>query len=325
MNITKENFNQYVVVATALAREGLYAEATKIALEAYEVWEHFPDDIKEEQDEINVSAAIRTLTFSQWREVNDAEDCALLSEILNRNSYWLDEFIEQNMNYTGAWILREKALAYHMLAERWATGQLKDIYLDYAQSYMQDAIKIFGEIAQSENGDETRELCNDSKIDLAVIQFGISNRLARCTAIALLGEKLTNEQKERLMEIYRKSTDALFDDYFAKKGIAVIQNAEEVDESVKDDLLEFSFDLYSEGNEDEFWWLFTHKEAPEERKKIRFVEKIEDASDNNFDEIPWVFTLDYIPSDIEFANGEEPTAGAVYEVDAENPAQYHRI
>ena len=151
-----------------------------------------------------------------------------------------------------------------------------------------------------------------------MIRIGVSNKLTRMTTIPLFGEKLTDEQKERLMAIYQKSTDLLFNDFFAKKGIAVVQHSEAVDDNVKEDVINYLLETYSEtGNEDPYWWAFTHKNSPDERKKIRLVENIEDAADNDFEEIPWVFTLDRYPFDIEFDDYEAPVAG-VYELGAKN-------
>lgn len=326
MNITKDNFNQYVAIASDLASEGLYKEATGISLEAFETWKSWTkDDDKQTPEDVDAAQALLTLTYSQWREVEDAEDCALLAEILNNNDYWSDEFIEDNLNFTGAWILREKALAYHMLAQKWATGQLYDVYTSYAQAYMNRAIDTFAELAKNENDADAAEICLDCKIDLAMIRRGISNKLARMTAITLFGENITDEQKERLMEIYRQATDVLFDDYFAKKGIAVVQHSEVEDSDVKDDVINYLLDAYSEpGNDNPYWWAFANKVSPDERKKIRFVEKIEDAADNDFDDIPWVFTLDRYPFDIEFEEGDEPVGDSVYEIDPQTD-KYHRI
>lgn len=325
MNITKENFNQYVSIATDLASEDLYTEATAISCEAFEAWDNWSQDDNGTLDGVQVDRAVRILTYSQWRDAENSEDCALLAEILNHNKYWSDEFIEANLNFTGAWILREKALAYHMLAQKWATGQLYDIYMNYAQSYIQHAINTFAEVAKNENDADAAEIHTDCKIDQAMIRLGISNKLARMTAITLFGEDMTDEQKERLMEIYQQSTDVLFDDYFAKKGISVVQHSEAEDNDVKDDVINYLLEAYSEpGNDDPYWWAFTNKNSPDERKKIRFVEKIEDAADNDFEDIPWVFTLDRYPFDIEFDEGEEPVAG-IYEIDAQNTDRYHKI
>lgn len=268
---------------------------------------------------------MRILTYSQWREVEDVNDCALLAEILNHNKYWSDEFIESNQNFTGAWIFREKALAYHMLAQKRATGQLYDIYMGYAQSYIQHAIDTFAEAARNENDDDAAEICTDCKIDLAMIRQCVSNKLARNTTIPLFGEIMTDEQKERLMEIYQQSTDVLFDDFFSKKGIAVLQHCESEDDNVKEDVINYLLEAYSESDSDDlYWWAFTHKNSPDERRKIRFVEKIEDAADNNFDDIPWGFTLDRYPFDIEFEEGEDPKTG-VYWIDSQNTDKYHKI
>lgn len=328
MNITKENFNQYVAIATDLALEGLYTEATNVSCEAFDAWDSWATEESEETlSGVQVDQAVRLLTYSQWREIERSERYALLAEILNYNKYWSDEFIETNLNFTGAWILREKALAYRMLAHKWAytQGQLYDIYMDYAQSYMQHAIDVFAEIANKKNDTEAAEICTECKIDLAMIRRGISNKLARNTAIPLFGEKMTDEQKERLMEIYQESTDVLFDDFFAKKGIAVVQHSETEDDNVKEDVINYLLEAYSEsGNDDPYWWAFTHKNSPDERKKIRFVENIEDAADNDFEDIPWVFTLDRYPFDIEFDEGEEPEAG-VYEIDNQNTDKYRKI
>lgn len=328
MDITKENFNQYVAIATDLASEGLYKEATDITCNAFDAWDSWATEENEETlTGVQVDQAVRVLTYSQWREIERSENCALLAEILNHNKYWSDEFIEANLNFTGAWILREKALAYHMLAHKWAytQGQLYDIYMDYAQSYIQHAIDVFAEIANKENDTEAAEICTECKIDLAMIRRGISNKLARNTAISLFGEKMTDEQKERLMKIYQKSTDVLFDDFFAKKGIAVVQQSEAEDDNVTEDVLNYLLEAYSEsGNDDPDWWMFTHKNTPDERKKIRFVENIEDAADNDFEDIPWVFTLDCYPFDIEFDEGEEPEAG-VYEIDPQSTDKYHKV
>lgn len=326
MNITKENFNKYVTIVTDLAKEGLYNEATNISIDAFEAWDSWAEKDEEAlNEELHVSQVVRVLTYSQWREVEDSESCALLAEILNHNKYWSDEFIEANLNFTGAWILREKALAYHMLAQKWATGQLYDVYMDYAQSYMQHAIDNFAEVARNENDDDAAEICTDCKIDLAMIRRGVSNKLARMTAILLFGEEMTDEQKERLMEIYQESTDVLFDDFFTKKGISTVQHSEAEDDNVKEDVINYLLEAYSEsGNDDPYWWAFTHKNSPDERKKIRLVEKIEDAADNDFEDIPWVFTLDRYPFDIEFDEGEEPVSG-IYEIDAQNTDRYHKI
>ncbi len=326
MNITKENFNQYVSIASDLASEGLYTEASSISCEAFDAWANWEQEENESLNGVQVDRAVRILTYSQWREVENSEDCALFAEILNHNKYWSDEFIEANLNFTGAWILREKALAYHMLAQKWASGQLYDIYMDYAQSYIQYAIDTFAEVAKNENDDDVAEICTDCKIDLAMIRLGISNKLARMTAIPLFGENMTAEQRERLMEIYQQSTDVLFDDYFSKKGIAVVQHSEVEDSAVRDDVINNLLDMYSEpGNDDPYWWAFTHKNTPDERSKIRFVENIEDAVDNDFEEVPWVFTLDRYPFDIKFEEGEEPVGDSVYEIDSQNTDKYYRV
>ena len=329
MNITKKNFNQYVAIATDLALEGLYQEATNISGAAFEAWDSWTEEAEENDetltDDVQAAQALRILTYSEWRDAEVSEKYALLAEILNHNKYWSDGFIDTNLNYTGAWILREKALAYHMLARKWATGQLYDIYMDYAQSYMQHAIDAFGEVAKAENDVDVAEICTECKIDLAMIRRGISNKLARNTAILLFGEKMTDEQKERLMEVYQESTDVLFDDFFAQKGIVVVQHTEAEDDNVKEDVINYLLKAYSESdNIDPFWWMFTHKNTPDERKKIRFVENIEDAADNDFEEIPWVFTLDRYPFDIEFEVGAKPEAG-VYEIDNLNTDKYRKI
>lgn len=326
MNITKENFNQYVAIATDLVSEGLYTEATIVSCEAFDAWDSWATEESEETlTGVQVDQAVRVLTCSEWREIELSEKYALLAEILNYNKYWSDEFIEANLNFTGAWILREKALAYHMLAQKWATGQLYDIYMGYAQSYIQHAIDTFAEVARTENDAEAAEICTDCKIDLAMIRRGVSNKLARNTAIPLFGEKITDEQKGRLMEIYQESTDVLFDDFFAKKGIAVVQHSEAEDDNVKEDVINYLLEVYSEpGIEDPYWWAFTHKNSPDERKRIRFVENIEDAADNDFEDIPWVFTLDRYPFDIEFDEGEEPEVG-IYEIDTLNTDKYRKI
>lgn len=326
MNITKENFNQYVAIAYDLACKGLYFEATKIALKAYELWDSWADDENDNPAEVEIDRALQILTSSQWREMDSPEEYALLAETLNYNNYWSNQFIVANHNYTGTWVLREKALAYHMLATRWATGQLRELYMGYAQKYISAAIDIFGEIAKTQNNADAAELCNDCKIDLAMIRLSVSNKLARMTAIPIFGEELTDEQKERLMEIYQQSTDVLFDDFFSKKGIAVVQNCEIEDNNAKEDALNFLLEMYSEpGNEDLYWWAFTHKNAPDERKKIRFVKNIEEAADNDFEDIPWVFTLDRYPFDIEFDEGDEPVENSVYEIDPNNTDKYHKI
>lgn len=284
MNITKENFNQYVSIASDLASAGLVSEAYRICIEAYHALSSWEED-NETLDDVQVDRAVRLLTFLQWRVASDSHDYALLVECLNRD-IWSDEFIEAYLNITGAWILREKSLAYHMLAQEWATSDLYDIYIDYAQSYMQRAIDLFAEVAKNEDNDDAAKLCTDCKIDLAFIRLGISDKLARMTAISLFDEKLSDEQKERLMEIYEKSTDVLFDDYFAKRAIAVVSHSEVEDNAVKDDVINFLLDRYSEpGNDNPYWWTFINKISPDERKKIRFVEKIEDAADNDFEDI----------------------------------------
>lgn len=326
MNITRENFNQYAEIATDLAAKGLFAESTDITLKLFEAWDNWSDEETDDSNEILIAQVVRTLTCSQWRCADNPESYAVLAEILKSNKYWSDDLIESNWNYTGAWIMSEKALAYHMLAQNWAQGQLCGIYQDYARMYMESAINLFEEIAKEENDQEAAELCVECKIDLVMIQLCISNKLARQTAISLFGESLDEVQKERLMAIYEEATDVLFNDFFNKAGIGVVMQSEIEDDMVKEEVINHLLEQYAEtGNDDRDWWRFTHKNTPEERKKIRFVEKIEDASNNNFDEIPWVFTLDRYPFDIEFADGEKPTDASVYEIDTENTALYHRI
>ncbi|MDE5772913.1 MAG: hypothetical protein K2H86_00465 [Muribaculaceae bacterium] len=324
MNITKENFNQYVAIATDLAVAELYDEATLIGKEALEAWQSWDEEA--DPDVFNVGQLIRIITFSEWRSMVDSpEDHALLAEILNCNSYWSDSIIEENKNFNGSWILREKALAYYMLFGS-SSDKVGEIYLERAQKYLKEAIEILERMPNEEKGTEEVELCNDCKIHLVQFQRAISNKLARNTAISLFGEELNEDQKENLMGIYQEATDVLFNEYFNKKGIAVVQNSEVEDENVKDDVLNCLLEVYSEkGNDDPYWWAFTKKESPDERKKIRFVKNIEDASDNNFDEIPWVFTLDLYPFDIEFNQGEEPVEDAVYEIDSVNTDKYNRI
>ena len=328
MNITKENFNQYVAIAIDLAAAELYEESSKIAFNAFNAWASWASEEESEEalTELHSSEAVRILTYSQWREAERLEDYAMRAEILNHNNYWSDEFIGNlNDTYTAAWILREKAVAYRMLAMNWATDQLYDIYMDYGQSYMLTAIDIYEEIAASENDADVAEICTDCKIDLAIIRRGISNRLARMTAIQLFSQNLTDEQKERVMDVYQQSTDVIFDDYFSKKGIAVVQHSEAEDDNVKEDVINYLLERYSEPcNDDLYWWTFTHKNTPDERKKIRFVEQIEDAADNDFDNIPWVFTLDRYPFDIEFDDNQEPSVG-VYEIDSQDTGKYHKI
>ncbi len=324
MNITKENFNQYVDIATEFAEDGLFFEATYILGDAFETWYNWAEEKDTPLIEAKAGQAVRLLVYSERRVVEESKSYDMFNDSLNRSPYWSNEFIELNQNFTGAWILREKALAYHMLAQNWATDQLRDLYLDDAQSYMKQAIDIFGEVAKTENDAEVAELCTDCKIDLAMIRRGISNKLARMTAIPIFGEKLTDEQKERLMKVYQQSTDVLFDDFFNKKGLAVVMDSETEDDNVKEDVIHNLLELYSEpGNDDPDWWAFTHKVTLDERKKIRFVEKIEDAADNDFEEIPWVFTIDRYPFDIEF-DEEDPVAG-IYEIDANDTNKYHKI
>ena len=183
MNITKENFNQYVAIARDLGAAGLWKEAADITDEAIIFWRDM--DEKDSDEEMNVSLALQILTYCQWRECNDSDGYAILAEILKTNYYWSDEFIESNRNFTGAWILREKALAYHTLAANWATGRLYNVYIDYAQSYMERAIDVLNEIARKEADIDAAELCIDCKIDLAMIRRYVSNNLARNTAISI--------------------------------------------------------------------------------------------------------------------------------------------
>ena len=325
MNITKENFNEYVDLATFLAEVGIFIEAVNILGDAFEAWNSWREEKDKSLLEVNVGQAVRILVYSERRKAEEMQSYDMFNGILNHYPYWSDEFIEANHNFTGAWILREKALAYYMLAQNWATDQLCDLYLDYAQSYMKQAIDTFGEVAKTENDAVAAELCTDCKIELAMIRRGISNKLARMTAISLFGEKLTYEQKERLLDVYQQSTEVLFDDFFIKKKLAVMMNSEIEDDNVKEDAIHSFLEEYSEpGNDDPYWWDFTHKITLVERKKIRFVEKIEDAADNDFENIPWVFTLDCYPYDIKFDESEKPVAG-VYELDTQNADKYHKI
>ena len=329
MNITKENFNQYVSIAIELAAKNLYREATKISCDAYEIWRQWPEEYFENinEDDLDIQALLKVLTYSQWREMETPGDYSLLVEILNHNNYWSDDCIKENINNLGGWILQEKALAYHMLAKEYAIDQqLYDTYMERAQTYMKQAIETFDKVAKDENDAGAIEFCNTCKINLAMIQRNVSNKLARNTAITLFRESLTEEQKERLMEIYQESTDVLFDEYFEKREIFAIQQCKIEDNSVKDDVLKCLLEMNSKpGNDDPYWWKFTHLNAPEERRMLRFVENIEDAADNDFEEIPWVFTLDRYPFDIEFNEGDEPMTDSVYEIDSENTSKYNRI
>ncbi|MDE6338245.1 MAG: hypothetical protein K2K97_00470, partial [Muribaculaceae bacterium] len=149
---------------------------------------------------------------------------------------------------------------------------------------------------------------------------------ARKTAISLFGLDLTYRQKKRLKGIYNAATNVLFEDYFAKTGIATVQSSEVENDEVKDDVFHLFLDLYSRpGDDDPCWWMFTHINEPNARKRILFVKNIEDAANNDFDEVPWVFTTDRYPFDIEFGKGKAPIAGAIYEIDPINPDKYNRI
>lgn len=324
MNITRDNFNEYAKAALELVAEDMYDEATAVSSQLIEYWtkETDPD---EDCSDLDVSIAMRVLTYSQWRLAKDADSYALLAEILRNNEYWKDEFIESNRTTTGAWILQQKALAYEKLARCWAKGQLQNAYFDYAESYMERAIEFITEDLKTNKDPISKEMLIDCKIDLANIQTGTSNKLARMTAIPLFGECLSESQKEKLVGIYNSTTDALFENYYNIKGISII-NDSSLQEEVKDDIMEYLLNVYLPSeNDDLLWWMFTNMEAPEDRKKIRFVANIEDAADNDFEEIPWVFTLDRYPFDLKFLPGEKPTTDSIYEIDKENTNLYHRI
>lgn len=328
MNITKENFNQYVAIASRLADENLFTDARNVALDAFDAWQKM--DVTDD-DDIEAALALRILVFSDLRRpepytVLDNDDAIWLAECLNSCPYWSDSFIDGNKeNYNGAFIQKEKSHAYGLLAAQWPEGRIHDYYLDRALDYNSLAIDSFSKLAETDD-EAAAEARIDTMINRAKLLRLVSNNQARRYAISLFAEKLSDEQRADVMEIYQQATDVLFDDFFAKKAIMTVQSVEDAGEDVKNDVIDAFLDWYAEpGNDDRLWWLFTHKNAPEDRKMILFVENIEDAGTNDFDLIPWVFTLDRYPSDIEFNEGEEPVDGAIYEIDPENTDRYIRI
>ena len=151
-----------------------------------------------------------------------------------------------------------------------------------------------------------------------------SNSEARRYAISLLAENLPDEQMDDLMEIYQETTDFLFDNFFAQSDLAAIESAENVSNDVKEDVTNHVLqDMAVRDNPDEFWFLFTHIESPENRQKLLLVEDIRDAALYDLTDIRWVFTLDRIPADIEFEE-EKPCAGT-YTLDEHNYSKYHLI
>ena len=330
MNITKENFDQYTAIADDLFSADKYLEALPIAQELLDMWEDWP---KDDAADVDINGVIRVLASAQWRVAEDAEDFALLAEQLNNLWYWSDGFIEDSNNITGALVAEEKALAYEALAIFWCTSNLRNLYNHYVERAIEkidQAIEKYCKLAEDEEYDEEdkkilEKVGLNAKVNKARILRLKSNNLARRYAISLFGEDLDEEQKEGVMEIYEEATDVLFDDFFAKKEILTVLGSEDADNEVKGDVAAMLLEKYAEpGNDDLYWWLFTHKNVPEDRKKIRIVENIEDAADNDFDDVPWVFTLDRIPDDIEFDEGH-PMAGCVYEMDAANDVRYHLV
>lgn len=325
MNITKENYNEYVSAALELTVNDIYEEAADIAFSLIEYWDKVCER-GEDCDELDVSIALRVLTFTQWRSMDAEDEYALLAEILANNNYWSEEFINQNRNSSGAWVSREKGLAYDMLARKWAKNKLKAVFHEYSESCMQKAIEILDEEITESNDSASIELLNDCKIDLAMIRNGFDTIEARRMSITLMGENLTESQRGRVMEIYNKSTDEIFDDNFCMKAIRVLYSDDIKDDEVREDIVEKLLESYSlPDNDDPFWWMFTHMMIPDERRKIRFVANIEDAAGNDFNEIPWVFTLDRYPFDIKFKKGISPAEDSVYELVKDNPVLYKRI
>lgn len=320
MTVTKDNFNQIVEIAATLATNSEYIEANNLANRAFDCYRELDEA---ETFDLNIGKLCLILCYTDWRTADDDKNYATLAEQLNTNTYWSDDLYEHEATTINAGCLREKALAYTQLAIHYETCPLSEHYTDYALTYIDKAISQYEEIMQSDPDIYPSYMY--AKIKKATILRLKSNKMARNYAISLFGEELSQQDKDSLMEVYNGSTDVLFDDYFAKKPIMLVETMTDINDDLKDEVLDDLLAKNAEpGNDDLYWWFFTHKIAPAERKKILFVENIEDAANNDFDKIPWVFTLDRYPFDLEFDTEEEPTAG-VYKIDAADTGRYHKI
>lgn len=195
MIITENNFNEYVNMAADLAIDGHYDEATKILEEAWTAYSRWANEHRESEklkkeaeklkkkdksgyridpdewdddwydpDEwkanLHVARAVIVLAFSEWRAAHKKKDYAHLAESLDKKYCpWSDDFIDVNLNFNGAWVMREKALAYRMLAKNWATDP--SFYLDGARLYMKRALNIFKEYARITPQAQAFLLCKD--------------------------------------------------------------------------------------------------------------------------------------------------------------------
>lgn len=220
MTITKENFNEYVTIATDLMLSGLEPNAYFVANKARDAYFKFEN---KEPESFDLMRLYGIFICSQWRTLKERGNYLTLSETLDTDPWWSDDYIEGKSNLDKAMAYKEKALAYECLALEWAKGQEKfDIYMEHALTYIDKAIELYTSL--SENDNFYLESYKTSKILKSKFLLAKSNDLTRRRAISLFKENLSEEQKEWLTEI---------DNHFNRLTLETVINRENISDEVK--------------------------------------------------------------------------------------------
>ena len=322
MKITTENFNDYLKVLDELYNQECYATAYNIGFKLYDVVRVWLNNKSDKVDKVNFSWLFRLLTVSELNASINTDKYDLLAVHLDHTYYW-DQHIFEKGCFTNIYISGTKGDAYVALALNWADNDMvKGKYLELAQNLYDYVIET--EPIHDEEAEDINVIKMDAKVEKAFLIGQYDEVAARNYAISLFDENLTDEQKKRLKEIYDCLTQELLETSKWRVEVA-INDAEDVAQEIKDDCeLCLLKSISQPDDKDLIWWLFAHKVAPEDRQRIRLVENIEDAADNDFDTIPWVFTTDYTPSDLDFGKDyDELPAPGIYEIDESDPDCYH--
>lgn len=179
-------------------------------------------------------------------------------------------------------------------------------------------------------------------IDLAIdISSRMDNMEATAAAISLKAEILKNksfkeaadtailgiriapndEQKKEFVELWKEITDERFDIYFEHREASFINQLPLSQETIEEMC-----------QKDQSIGEFVDRclcsiEADYDRSPMLFVEKIEDVSNPELEELVeaarYVFCLDRIPSELHFDEGH-PKANILYVVDDEDTTLYHQ-
>lgn len=317
MNITLENFNDYVKIIEALCDNQCFSTASIMAENLYN-WFCNLEDVADTENFL-IPNVIRMYTGSKWRGCKSDDEYGLLSEDLKVNPMWSDSLYELLDDYTKAYVYSQRGEAYADLVDNWARGSLRDLYVDHAISDMTQAVDLLEELVDKDPG--MVEFLDSTKIHTVTILKEKSVKHARDYVIALTQEITTEEWVRLLPGIYEELTSDLFDNMFNLKPMMTVLNHHNVPEKVKEDAFDHLLNI-SEENDDPYWWMFTHCINLENRQKILIVNDFSEGGDNDFEDIPWVFTIDRLPFGIEFDPGH-PIAGLVYVVDPYNPELYH--